>query len=267
MIIENGRRSGASWWGTVVDRLRARGLRLLAVVAAATAVQLVVLEVLRALSPSYQVGRVLVVVLDTLVLSYEYGVAVRLLASGPGTGWAAVLRVPGRQFGRVALWSVLLSLETLVGLLIVFWPDTFLGTYRGLLGVALVLPTALGGALNAALPTVAFLEDGGVRACWRLLCSGWATAARLCAIALGARLAGAAITSLYSSVFFRGGSRLALDSVNALAAPVGFVTVLLLFATYLRSPAARPTAQAVAPAATTVDALFEPGRPSGTVGA
>ncbi|MFD7735310.1 hypothetical protein ACFV6F_33620 [Kitasatospora phosalacinea] len=239
MIIEGKRPGGASWWGIVAERARSCGWQLLAVVAVAAVAEFVV-ELATYVVPQDETGRVARVVLFALLSACEYGLAMRLLASGPRS--AAVLRVPPRQLGLMALWSTLLSVSALSDLLLVLSPDTVLDLYRGPQWLVVMLLALLGGAVAAPLPAAVFLEGGGLRASWRLLRGGWPTALRLCAIALCGAVAELLVQELYVDVFFASDSPFLALATRALVIPLHFALLLALFATYLRSPAARPAA-------------------------
>ncbi|BAJ31836.1 MULTISPECIES: hypothetical protein [Kitasatospora] len=275
MIIEDARPGGASWRGIFAERGRACGWALLGVVAGSAVVDLAVVTVIQDVTPSYQLLQVLLVVVLAVLSAYQTGVAMRLLAFGPRPDWAAVLRVPPRQLGLMALWSVLLSVWQLKQLLWAFQPEWTFELMRGPGRWPLLVAATLTGALAAPLAAVAFLEGGGVRACWRLLVrGGGATAARLCAIAFGVFVAGQLLQWQYTELFVRGTSRLGLQAFDLLSVPVGLAGTLALFATYRRSPAARPTLPLGGPPAPAgpsayppVDAAFDHRDPSGTVGA
>ncbi|GLW53586.1 hypothetical protein [Kitasatospora phosalacinea] len=237
MIIEGKRPGGASWWGVVAERARACGWQLLAVVAVSAAVEVTV-EVATYAVPQDDAVRVVRIVLLVLLSACEYGPAMRLLAFGPRS--AAVLRVPPRQLGLMALWSALLSVSVLSELLLVFSPEAAFDLYRGPQWPAVVILALLGGAVAAPLPAAVFLEGGGLRASWRLLRGGWPTALRLCAVALCGAVAELLVQELYVDVFFASGSPFLALVTRALVVPLHFALLLALFATYLRSPAARP---------------------------
>ncbi|MFF4338946.1 hypothetical protein ACFY00_03270 [Kitasatospora sp. NPDC001540] len=246
MMIEGARPGGASWWGTVAERARACGWQLLAVVAVLTAVRLVVVELVVYVVPPYPWTRAVHIVLEALLLACEYGLAMRLLALGPL--FAAVLRVPPRQLGRMALWSSLLSVPVLAQLLLALYPVVAFDLYRGPVVLVLLL-AAFGGLVTAPLPAAVFLEGGGLRASWRLLCGSWVTALRLGAIAFGAFLAESLVQELYAEAFLGSDSPFLALTVQELVAPVHVLAVLALYATYLRSPAARPAVPLAGPSA------------------
>ncbi|MGW4693497.1 hypothetical protein ACWEO1_14030 [Kitasatospora cineracea] len=236
MIIEGVRPGGASWWGIFAERAVARGPLVLLVVAVGAVLQLAAGVVVAGLVPAFWLLRLLSVAVATLLVSFEYGVALRLLAFRPGLGSA--LRVPPRQLGLMAGWSVLLSVPTLVDLCAAFRPDLYFDLLRGPLRWPLLALGAFGGALAAALPAAVFVAGGGLRTAWRLLSSGWATALRLCAIALFGCVAGLLVQQWSVEALWRSRSLAAMFAVDALAAPVHLLVLLLLFATYRRSPAA-----------------------------
>ncbi|MFI1518877.1 hypothetical protein [Kitasatospora cineracea] len=236
MIIEGARPGGASWWGIFAERAVARGPLVLLVVAVGAVLQLAAGVVVSGLAPTLWLLRLLSVAVATLLVSFEYGVALRLLAFRPGLGSA--LRVPPRQLGLMAGWSVLLSVPTLVDLCAAFRPDLYFDLLRGPSRWPLLALGAFGGALAAALPAAVFVAGGGLRAAWRLLSSGWATALRLCAIALFGWVAGLLVQQWSVEALWRSRSLAAMFAVDALAAPVHLLVLLLLFATYRRSPAA-----------------------------
>ncbi|MFE1319507.1 hypothetical protein [Kitasatospora phosalacinea] len=243
MIIEDKRPGGASWWGIVAERARACGWQLLAV----SAVAEVAVEVATYAVPWDDAERVVRTVLVVLLSACEYGLAMRLLAFGPRS--AAVLRVPPRQLGLMTLWSALLSVSVLSELLLALSPATAMDLYRGPQWLPVALLALLGGAVAAPLPAAVFLEDGGLRASWRLLRGGWPTALRLCAIALVGAVAELLIQELYVDVFFASESPFVALVTRALVVPLHFALLLALFATYLRSPAARPAGPLAGPAA------------------
>ncbi|GLW67799.1 hypothetical protein Kpho02_00980 [Kitasatospora phosalacinea] len=243
-MIEGTRPGGASWWGTVAERVRACGWPLLLVVTVSAVVEGAVALAMYAV-PQHDAVRVVRTVLLVLLSACEYGLAMRLLAFGPRT--AAVLRVTPRQLGLMTTWSVLLSVPVVSELLLILSPATAFGLYRGPQLVPVVLLALLGGAVAAPLPAAVFLEDGGLRASWRLLCSGWATALRLGAIALGGAVADLLLEQLYVDALFASRSVLVALVVRALVVPVHFALPLALFATYLRSPAARPAVPLAGP--------------------
>ncbi|MEV7216272.1 hypothetical protein AB0O31_24680 [Kitasatospora cineracea] len=236
MIIEGARPGGASWWGVLVERAVARGPLVLLVVAVGAVLQLAAGVVVSGLVPVFWLLRLLSVAVATLLVSFEYGVALRLLAFRPGLGFA--LRVPLRQFGLMAGWSVLLSVPTLVDLGAAFRPELYFDLLRGPLRWPLLALGAFGGVLAAALPAAVFVAGGGLRAAWRLLSSGWATALRLCAIALFGCVAGLLVQQWSTEALWRSRSVAAAFAVDALAVPVHLLVLLMLFATYRRSPAA-----------------------------
>lgn len=236
MIIEGARPGGASWWGIFAERAVARGPLVLLVAAVGAVLQLAAGVLVAGLVPAFWMLRLLSVAVATLLVSFEYGVALRLLAFRPGLGFA--LRVPPRQLGLMAGWSVLLSVPTLVDLCAAFRPELYFDLLRGPLRWPLLALGAFGGVLAAALPAAVFVAGGGLRASWRLLSSGWATALRLCAIALFGCVAGLLVQQWSVEALWRSRSVAAAFAVDALAAPVHLLVLLLLFATYRRSPAA-----------------------------
>ncbi|MFB7944339.1 hypothetical protein ACFC6L_05410 [Kitasatospora phosalacinea] len=246
MIIEEKRPGGASWWGIAAERARACGWQLLAVVAVVTAVRLTFVGLVVYVVPLYPWTPAVRIVLEALLLACEYGLAMRLLAFGPR--FAAVLRVPPRQLGLMALWSSLLSVPVLSELLLALYPVVAFDLYRGPVVLVLLL-AAFGGLVTAALPAAVFLEGSGLRASWRLLCGSWATALRLGAVALGAFLAESLVQELYAEAFLGSDSPFLALTVQELVAPVHVLAVLALYATYRRSPAARPAGSLAGPAA------------------
>ncbi|MFJ5229418.1 hypothetical protein ACIQBJ_05895 [Kitasatospora sp. NPDC088391] len=236
----------ATWWGIVKERAAACWWQLIVLVLVELLLGAVATVLVYAVAPhDYRVVGVADLLLSLVVTAALAGAKARVL--GLGVGPLTALRLPPLRIALMAVLSLLLSAMLLhrLGTLLADGPFLADLPVAGRWGMgALVVVLAV---LALPLPMAVFLEGRGLGRACRIAFGDWRTALRLLGLALLQFALGAFVPMLAFNTLYRYGAGVPSIASSLVPPVLGYFLLFPVFASYLRSPAARPPAPPVEP--------------------
>ncbi|MFJ1751772.1 hypothetical protein [Kitasatospora sp. NPDC088134] len=236
----------ATWWGIVKERAAACWWQLIVLVLVELLLGTMATALVYAVAPhDYRVVGVANLLLSLVVSAALAGAKARVL--GLGVGPLTALRLPPLRIALMSVLSLPLSVMLVYRLGMLFIDGPFLFDLSTPMTWGLRVLVVVLAMLGLPLPMTVFLEGRGLGRACRIAFGDWRTALRLLGIALLQFVLVTFVPMWAFDTLYQYGPDVPL-LVNSLLSPVlGYLLLFPVFATYLRSPAARPPASPVEP--------------------